>query len=120
MLKVLMLTLLAAGAPEKPKLAMLDLTAAGGVDPKVAGALSEAVTQEVARRGFFSVVSAQEIRTLLGFERQKQLLGRSRENVAAAVAALRVAPLQGERHRPGERRELDAGSREALLAQHPA
>ncbi len=67
-------------AAEKPKLAVLELTAAGGVDIKVAGALTETITQEVANAGFFSVLSSREVQTLVGFERQKQMMGCSEES----------------------------------------
>jgi TolB-like protein len=62
-----------AGA-EKPKLAVLDLQPAG-VAPEIATALTDAITQEVSRRGIFDVIASSDIRTLLGMERQKQLLG---------------------------------------------
>jgi len=67
-------------APEKPKLAVMQLSVAGGLDPQVAGALSESVTQEVASAGYFRVISAREVQTLLGFERKKQLLGCSEDS----------------------------------------
>jgi TolB-like protein len=64
-----------AGAAEKPRLIVLELSAGGGVEAEVAGALTEAVTQEVADRGFFQVLSSKEVQTLVGLERQKQLVG---------------------------------------------
>lgn len=63
---------LALAAADRPKLAVLDLQATGA-PPELATALTEAMTQEVARRGFFDVISSADIRTLLGMERQKQL-----------------------------------------------
>ena len=76
MLTALVLALLsAAPAPaEKPKLIVLDLDAAG-VDPRVGSALSEAVTAEAAARGIFQVISSKDVQTLLGVERQKQMMG---------------------------------------------
>lgn len=62
-------------AGEKPRLVVLDFTPAGGVPPEVAGALTETATAEAAGRGFFEVMGAKEIQTVLGVERQKQLLG---------------------------------------------
>jgi TolB-like protein len=62
-------------AAEKPKMMVLEFTSSGGVEPEVAAALSEAVTSEVAQRGFFDVMSAKEVQTLLGVERRKQVLG---------------------------------------------
>lgn len=77
MVSLIVAAVLAASAegPEKPKLIVLDLAPGGGVDASVAGALTEAVTQEVADRGFFQVLSSKEVQTLVGFERQKQLAG---------------------------------------------
>lgn len=65
---------LAVLAADKPKLAVLDVQAVG-VEEADARAISEAMTQELDRRGFFEIITASDIRTLLGVERQKQLLG---------------------------------------------
>jgi len=80
----LLVALAIAAAPgpapvAKPKLIVLDLAAVGGVDPQVAGALSEAVSAEVARTGYFQVLASKDVQTLLGLERQKQLLGCSED-----------------------------------------
>jgi hypothetical protein len=79
---VLTLTLVAlvAAAPppgpvEKPKLLMLDLVNGAGVDASSAGPISDAVASEIGKRGYFDVVSQRDVATLLGLERQKQLLG---------------------------------------------
>lgn len=77
---------LALAAADRPKLAVLDLQATGA-PPELATALTEAMTQEVARRGFFDVISSADIRTLLGMERQKQLLGCS-DDAASCTAEL--------------------------------
>lgn len=69
-----LLVTLALGATEKPRLAVLDLQP-NGAPPEVAAALTEAITQEATRRGFFEVMSSSDIRTLIGVERQKELLG---------------------------------------------
>lgn len=71
-----------AAATEKPKLLVLALTPGGGVDPQVAAALTAQVTEEIARRGFFTVLSAAEVQTLLGVERQRQLVGCSEETTS--------------------------------------
>jgi len=76
----------AGGKPDKPKLAVMEL-AAGGVEPHLAAALTESVTQEIAARGFFQVISSREIHTLLGFERQKQMVGCSNEQSCLAELA---------------------------------
>jgi TolB-like protein len=75
------------GAAERPKLVVLALETAGGAEPEVASALSQAITAEAARRGYFEVISAQEVATLLGMERQRQLLGCS-EDQSACLAEL--------------------------------
>lgn len=76
------------------KMAVLSFTPAGGVDPTVATALTEAVTAEVAVRGYFEPISSSEVMTLLGVERQKQLLGCSDDANAcmAEVAGALGAP----------------------------
>lgn len=73
---VVLSAVLAADKPaaDKPKLAVLDMQAVG-VSNEAAVALGDAMTQELARRGFFEVISSNDIRTLLGVERQRQLLG---------------------------------------------
>src|SRR5688500_12106365 len=72
----------AAANGEKPKLIVLDLAAAGGVEPSVAGALSETVANETQARGFFQVLSSREVATLIGLERQRELLGCSDDSSA--------------------------------------
>lgn len=62
-------------APEKPKLAIVALTAAGEIQPGVAQSITELVTAEVNARGYFDPISSAEMATMLGAERQRQLLG---------------------------------------------
>ncbi len=59
---------------ELPKLLILDFSA-GGVAPEIASALTEAAAAEVSARGFFQVVTSKDLQTLIGLERQKQLVG---------------------------------------------
>lgn len=73
-LHALSLTLALAAGTEKPRLAVLELQASG-VPPETATALYDSMVQEVSRRGFFDVVSSKDIATLLGLERQKEVLG---------------------------------------------
>lgn len=73
------------GATDKPKLAVLDVQAVG-VAPEAAVALGDAMTQELSRRGFFEVISSNDIRTLLGVERQKQLLGCEESSCTAELS----------------------------------
>jgi hypothetical protein len=78
MLASLVVCLLAAeptAVAQKPKLAVIDLTAGAGIDTSVTTPMGEAITTEVLRRGFFDVMSQRDIATMLGVERQKQLLG---------------------------------------------
>ena len=49
-------------------------------------ALGEALTQELSRRGFFEVISAGDIRALLGVERQRALLGCSDSSCTAELS----------------------------------
>jgi len=72
MTSALVALLLAAG-PQK--VAVMTMDPGEGVPDKTASALTEAVIAEVRRQPNLQVVTPQEISTLLGFERQKQLLG---------------------------------------------
>lgn len=84
MLSVILLAMLAAPASgvaaQKPKLAVLDLSPGSGVDASVTQPLSEALTSEVQRRGFFDPISQRDIQTMLGLERQRQMMGCSDDN----------------------------------------
>lgn len=80
-----MLALSLLGATEKPKLAVLDVQAVG-VAQEAAVALGDSMTQELARRGFFDVISSSDIRALLGVERQKQLLGCEESSCTAELS----------------------------------
>ena len=71
-----------AVSADKPKLVVLDLAPGAGVDASVTGPLTEALTAEVARRGFFEVISQRDMSTLMGVERQKQLMGCSEESTS--------------------------------------
>jgi len=84
----LFLDALVAAAPttEKPKIAVMEIQG-GGVEAHVAAGLTEAITQEIAGRGFFNVISSREIQTLIGFERQKQMVGCSSETTCLAELA---------------------------------
>lgn len=64
---------------EKPKLAALEIVPGAGVDASVAQPLTEAMVNEVSARGFFQVISQNDIRTMLGQERQRQMLGCSEQ-----------------------------------------
>lgn len=72
----------------KPKLVVLEMTAGGGIDPSVAAALGDAITLEVEKRGYFTPTSMKELQTMLGVERQRQLLGCSDASASACMAEL--------------------------------
>jgi hypothetical protein len=72
MLAALAVMCAVAAAGEKPKLLVLDVTSS---DTSAATALTDAIAAELTRRGFFSVVTSNDIRAMLGLERQKQLTG---------------------------------------------
>ncbi|MBL8940255.1 MAG: hypothetical protein JNM69_37255 [Archangium sp.] len=74
-----MVVALSLTATEKPKLAVLDLQVSGATAEE-GTALTDAITQQVSRREFFQVIASADIRTLLGMERQRQLLGCSEES----------------------------------------
>lgn len=75
MISALVVATLLSASADKPKLVVLELDAAGGVEAEVAGALSDTLAAEAAGRGYFQVISSREVQTLLGMERQKQFLG---------------------------------------------
>ncbi len=72
MLPCLVATILLAG---ETKVAVTAIEAGEGVPEKTGAAIAEAVIAEVRRHPNVTVVTPSEIATLLGFERQQQLLG---------------------------------------------
>ncbi|MBK7863126.1 MAG: hypothetical protein IPJ65_31850 [Archangiaceae bacterium] len=110
----------AATATGKPRLVVLDL-AAGGVDPAVAQSLSESLAAEANRTGLFDVTTQKDISTLLGLERQKQLLGCSDESssclseLAGAIGARFV--LSGSVTRLGDTFQLNVQTLDTVRAQ---
>jgi hypothetical protein len=81
-----------AATPERARLAITGLSSAGEVDANVAQAITESVTAEVAARGYFEPLSAGEISTLIGVERQKQLLGCDDGSCMTEIASALGAP----------------------------
>lgn len=92
MLNTVALCLALAATPAKTRIAVTGLSSAGEVDPKVAEAIGESVTAEVAARGYFEPISAGEIATLLGVERQRQLLGCGDDSCMTEIASALGAP----------------------------
>lgn len=105
----------------KPKLIVLEFSVAGGADPTVAKALAESVTTEISRRGYYQVISAGDVQTLLGVERQKELLGCSEEakscltELAGALGAQFV--LSGSLSRFGSLNQLNLQTLDSTKAQ---
>lgn len=129
-------------AQGKPKLIVLDLTPGGGVEPAVAAAISESIAAEVSKRAYFETTSQKDVSTLLGVERQRQLLGCSEEatscmaEMAGAVGArfvlsgslaklgesafqLNLQTIDSRRAQPIGRSTRIATSLDALRAQLP-
>lgn len=79
LLCVVFLGVVSTAWAEKPKLVSLGLLVPKTMDPAVTGAMNDAVAEEIAKKGFFEVVSTRDVETLLGLERKKQLLGCSDE-----------------------------------------
>lgn len=92
MLNTVGLCLALAATPAKTRIAVTGLSSAGEVDPKVAEAIGESVTAEVAARGYFEPISTGEIATLLGVERQRQLLGCGDDSCMTEIASALGAP----------------------------
>jgi len=74
----LVASLLAAGpalaADAKPKLAVLDF-AANGASKELTSAASSAAANEIDRLGVFRIITADAIRDMLAFEKQRQMMG---------------------------------------------
>lgn len=64
-----------AAAEEKPKLLFLQIKPLGGFSPQTAQTISEFMQSEVSKLGYYDVIGTTEVQTMLGLERQKQLLG---------------------------------------------
>lgn len=89
----LLATLAAEATPvpapkEKPKLLLTALTVGKDVDPAVGLGLTDAIAAEVARQGFFQVMSTSDVANLLGAERQRQLMGGCSEAAESCLAEL--------------------------------
>lgn len=120
MLALLLFSALAA-APEKPKLILFDLAPGAGVDATLTGPLTEAIASELGARGYFQVLTQKELTTLLGLERQKQLLGCS-DDASACLAELSGAVgarfvMNGTLARLGEAYQLTLSTLDSQKAQ---
>jgi hypothetical protein len=65
---------LAAGAQPRPRIAVVDF-AANGASKELASAAGGVVANELDRMGTFQIVTADAIRSMLAFEKQRQMLG---------------------------------------------
>jgi TolB-like protein len=83
-----------AEAPRKVRIAVLDVQYAGAGDRKTVEGLSALLASEVARRPNLVVLAGSDLRALVGFERQKALLGCTESSCITELAgALGVAYL---------------------------
>lgn len=100
--------LLATAAAPTPKIAVLDVRLASGVDAALGPFLTQVIAGEVADRTGSSPLVSADIRDLLGFERQKQMLGCSEDDssclaeIGGALGVSRVVAasvsVSGERY----------------------
>jgi len=76
-----------AEAPRKAlKVVVLKLVAKGGVEPATVDILTDALVGELRKHSGLAVVSPSEIGTLIGFEKEKQLLGCTDSGCLAEIA----------------------------------
>jgi hypothetical protein len=74
MTSALVLCLLAAAPDEKPRLFVSSVSAVG-VDAQDASFFTDAIADTLAKRGLFEVITTKDLESILGAERQRQLLG---------------------------------------------
>lgn len=121
MLKASLLTLVLLHAADKPKLVITEFTTAGGVEKTTATLLADAVATEVKNRGFFQPLTAKDVQTLIGVERQKQILGCSEDSsqclteLAGALGAPNV--LSGSVGKLGDAYQMNLQMLDATKAQ---
>jgi len=84
---LLLVMLAAAPAPDAPRLVVLDLQRVGAATDAEVSLVNDAVVEWVSKAGVFQVISQRDIQTLLGVERQKQLLGCS-DDAGSCIAEL--------------------------------
>lgn len=99
----------ASSGTHKTKIAVLDIQDVSGSEAAHVKLLTQVVVGELPKLGAFEVISSAEIRELLGFERQKQLLGCAEGSCLAELGgALGVDYLvSGQLGRLGKRYRLD-------------
>jgi len=82
---VIGLALTLAAQTHRPKIAVLDVQDVSGDQAAHARALTQIISGEVGRDGTIDIVSSAQIREMLGFEKQKQLLGCSEGSCLAEI-----------------------------------
>ncbi len=83
---------LAPKAEGLPRLAVMDLTPQGAT-PQQASAMTDAIVSALSNRKLFQVISSRDLETLLGAERQKQLLGVCESNPDACATDIGSATI---------------------------
>jgi len=74
-----------AQAAKKTKIAVLDVRAVGTFDPKSIEGLSTLIASELSRSEQVEVTSGSDIRAMIGFDRERQLLGCSETGCLAEI-----------------------------------
>src|SRR5437899_3317519 len=64
-----------AGAKKAPSLPVMAVEAQNGADPKLATLATDAVAESLRDLGVFKVLSSEDIKRLLNFQREKALVG---------------------------------------------
>lgn len=98
----------AAPAPaSRPKLAILEVKAGQGLEPRSGAALTAILAADAARAGF-EVISQADIAAMLAFQKQRQMLGCSDDGCLAEIGGALGAEyvLSGEAARVGSRDHL--------------
>jgi hypothetical protein len=76
----------ADGKARLTRIAVLDVQSSGNLDRKTVEGLSSLLASEVARRPTLAVVGGADLRALVGFERQRQLLGCTETSCLTEIA----------------------------------
>jgi len=77
----------AAAEPARVRIAMLGGAPGPGIDEKTAASVEELLLNALQRTGRFALIGRSDIAGLIGFERQKQLVGCNQDNQCAAEIA---------------------------------
>lgn len=77
----------AEGRPPKPKAAVLGVHAETGVAQGTANTIENLLTSDLVRADRYEILTSGDLVTLLGFERQKQLLGCAGDNCLTEIGA---------------------------------